>query len=177
MPEHVWTEADDQIIRDHYATEPADALAARLGITRQQLYWRACKKLRLSKPHTSRFARGQRPANYKPVGTIRKGGRQHYLFIKIKEGGWPEAWRQLHHVVWERANGPIPEGSVVAFKDGNSENTALENLELFSKADWMAKRVLVEGRLPPEVAGVIRIKAALTRHINTAKRGKDEQQG
>lgn len=175
MPEHTWTEADDQIIRAHYATEPVDVLAARLGVTRQQVYWRARKRLGLSKPHTSRFAPGVRPSNYKPIGSIRRSTRHDYLFIKVQDGGWPGAWRLLHHVVWEKENGPVPEGFVLAFKDHNSQNTALENLEVISKADWMSTRVHVEGRLPPEVAGIIRIKAALTRHINTARKEKNEQ--
>lgn len=163
MPAHIWTEADDQQIRDHYATEQVDQLAARLGITRQQLYWRARKKLRLSKPHSG-GGRGRPSPKASPVGTVRKSA--NYLFVKVSKGAWPEAWRQLHHVVWEAEHGPIPAGHVLSFKDGNVENVDPDNLELFSKAEWVALRVHVEGRLPPEVAEVIRIKAILTRTIN-----------
>lgn len=175
MPAHAWTVVDDAVIRLCYPTERADLLAAFIGITRQQLYWRA-QKLGMKKPHTGRFAPGRQSANAMPVGSTRKSTRHGYLFVKVKEGGWPDAWRQAHHILWEEAHGPIPPGHIVAFKDGNTENVVLENLELMSKAEWMATRVSVENRLPPEVAGIIRIKAALTRHINTIRKERNEQQ-
>ena len=36
----------------------------------------------------------------------------------------------LHHVIWEEANGLIPEGCAVIFKDHDINNVTLENLEL-----------------------------------------------
>jgi hypothetical protein len=43
----------------------------------------------------------------------------------------PERGRPLlHHVIWEKANGPVPDGYVVRMKDGNPNNLALENLAL-----------------------------------------------
>lgn len=36
----------------------------------------------------------------------------------------------LHKLVWQRANGPVPNGFQLHFKDGNKENCHIENLEL-----------------------------------------------
>lgn len=172
MPEHTWTAADDAAIRARYASECANALAASLGITRQQLYWRARKKLGLSKPHSG-GNKGVPSPRAAPLGTVRKSAG--YLFIKVAHGRWPRAWRQLHHVRWEAVHGPIPPDHVMTFRDGNVENTDPANLELLSKAAWMA-RVHIEGRLPPELAQVIRVKAVLTRYINQITKEPHEQQ-
>lgn len=45
----------------------------------------------------------------------------------------------LHHLVWEKAHGPIPPGHKVAFKDGNHRNCALDNLELLTNSDQVRK--------------------------------------
>lgn len=173
MPEHTWTAADDAAIRQHYATMRVDLLASSLGITRQQLYWRARKKLGLGKPHSG-GGKGLPSPRAAPVGTTRKSA--NYWFVKVREGRWPRAWRQVHHVVWEAEHGPIPPDHIVAFRDGNADNVAPENLALFSKSEWVAQRVHIEGRLPPDLAQVIRIKAVLTRQINQATKETHEQQ-
>jgi HNH endonuclease len=36
--------------------------------------------------------------------------------------------RLLHHMVWEEAHGPLPNGSEIVFKDGDKENVAIDNL-------------------------------------------------
>jgi len=47
------------------------------------------------------------------------------IYIKVAE---PNVWKIKHHVLWEKANGPLPEGYAVIFADGNRENFALGNL-------------------------------------------------
>lgn len=56
-----------------------------------------------------------------------------YLWRKLGEGA--RDWRQEHILVWEAANGPLPEGAIVLFKDGNHENVALENLTLITRTE------------------------------------------
>jgi hypothetical protein len=34
----------------------------------------------------------------------------------------------LHHAIWIKANGPVPDGHMVSFKDGDSGNLTLKNL-------------------------------------------------
>lgn len=118
-----------------------------------------------SKP--TQFKKGSKPPNYRPVGTIRIV--DGYQEIKIAEG--MRQWRQLHRVIWERLNGPIPKGYNLVFLDGNKKNISIANLSLISKADNM-KRNSVHN-YPKEIVHLVQLKAALNRQIN--KRKKHEQ--
>lgn len=72
--------------------------------------------------------------NKSPLGTvvIRCG----YRFQKRSmTGSWGEQWGYVHRMVWEKANGPIPEGMVVSFRDGNRLNCRLENLMLITRRE------------------------------------------
>lgn len=82
------------------------------------------------------FQKGHQPAGTVPVGTI-VTKTDGYLWKKIddKPGGWLQNWKQLHLLLWEEANGPVPEGYRVTFKDGNKQNCTLENLTLVSMAE------------------------------------------
>ena len=84
----------------------------------------------------TRFKKGHKPHNTKYDGVISlrpdKSGRT-YKYIRISEG----VWELYHRSVWERVNGKIPEGHLIAFKDGNSLNTRLDNLEVISMTENM----------------------------------------
>lgn len=75
------------------------------------------------------FKKGNRPVNWKPVGSerITKDG---YLEVKIAE---PRTWRAKHLVEWEKANGPVPAGCAVMFADGNKQDISLDNLVLVTR--------------------------------------------
>lgn len=75
------------------------------------------------------FKKGHQTVNKLPVGseTHRKG---HYVYVKVAE---PNVWRMKHRLVWEEAHGPVPEGKVLLFKDGDRRNTSLENLMLVER--------------------------------------------
>ena len=77
----------------------------------------------------TQFPKGHRPANYKPVGSERidAGG---YTWVKITD---PKTWRMKHVLIWEAANGPVPNGHVVIFADGDKSNIVLDNLLLVSR--------------------------------------------
>lgn len=54
-----------------------------------------------------------------------------YLIKKVQEDGIQrERWAFLHRLVWEEHNGPIPEGKMVSFLDGNKDNCDINNLVL-----------------------------------------------
>lgn len=118
-----------------------------------------------SKP--TQFKKGARPPNYRPVGTIRVV--DGYQEIKIAEG--MRQWRQLHRVIWERLNGPIPKGYNLVFLDGNKENISIANLSLMSKADNMRRNTV--HNYPKDIVHLVQLKAALNRQIN--KRTQHEQ--
>jgi hypothetical protein len=54
-----------------------------------------------------------------------------YIMVKIE--GPKIAWVSKCRVVWEKANGPIPEGHAIMFADGNKSNFDLDNLILVSR--------------------------------------------
>jgi len=62
-------------------------------------------------------------------------GRHRYLRATIRKG----KTLYLHHQVWEQANGPIPAGHKVCFKDGDHRNTKLDNLELLTNSEEVRK--------------------------------------
>lgn len=80
------------------------------------------------------FKKGQKPHNYKPVGTERLN-RDGYVLIKVQDDGpWHKRWRLKHNVIWEEANGPIPKGHCLVFLDRNPQNIELNNLKLISRS-------------------------------------------
>lgn len=82
------------------------------------------------------FQKGSQPWDTVPVGTIvtKSDG---YLWKKIddKPGDWRQNWKQLHLLIWEETHGPVPEGSMVIFKDSDRKNCAPENLALVTMAE------------------------------------------
>ena len=65
--------------------------------------------------------------------------------------------------MWEAANGPVPEGLFVVFKDRNKTNLTLENLELIDRHEHMRRNMI--HNLPEELKQVIHIKKSITRKI------------
>ena len=47
----------------------------------------------------------------------------------------PNVWMKVHHIVWEAHNGPIPDGHVVVFRDGNTANIEIENLHCLPRGE------------------------------------------
>lgn len=92
----------------------------------------------------TQFKPGNRPHNVCPVGyeSFRsyKGG-SGYMYIKVRDG---EPMVLKHRWVWEQANGPIPEGYNVTFRDGDPRNCDLGNLMLISRENHARKCILAE---------------------------------
>ncbi len=97
----------------------------------------------------TQFKKGHKPHNYKPIGTERINS-DGYIDIKIAD---PNKWKAKHLLIWEEANGPVPEGYAVIFGDGNPRNFDLDNLVLVSR-----QQLLVMNR-----KGLIQKDADLTR--------------
>lgn len=79
------------------------------------------------------FKKGEKPWNTVPVGTVvtKEDG---YLWKKIddKPGAGIHNWRQLHILIWEEANGQIPKGHMIIYKDKDKRNCTLGNLAMVS---------------------------------------------
>src|SRR5690625_2764219 len=76
---------------------------------------------------STQFKKGNIPWTQKPIGSERVEGG--IVLVKVAD---PSVWRYKHHVVWEQANGKIPDGYVIRFKDGNKMNVTLDNLFMTS---------------------------------------------
>lgn len=73
-------------------------------------------------------------------------------------------WRFVHVLVWERHNGSVPRGHAVVFRNGDKADIRIENLELLTRAQLMARNTL--HRLPKSLADVMRLRGAVQRQIN-----------
>ncbi len=84
------------------------------------------------------FKKGHLPHNTKEDHAISiryhvKG--YHYKYIRLSKG----IWVLLHRHIWEAVNGQIPKGYNVCFKDKNTLNCNIENLELVSRQENMRR--------------------------------------
>ena len=82
------------------------------------------------------FKEGQMPPNTDPIGT-EKALADGYVWVKIND--IPKAkknvnWKQKHRLIWEKEYGPIPEGTIIKFLDGNKRNFDLDNLKAVSRS-------------------------------------------
>ena len=115
------------------------------------------------------FKKGHTPANHRGVGSerINKDG---YIEIKVAE---PKRWRLKHRIIWEQANGEIPKGYNVQFKNHNPQDCRIENLYLICRADQIAKENSYWAKYPKEIQELIHLKGVVNRAIHKAeKNGK-----
>ena len=115
------------------------------------------------------FKAGNKPHNIRPVGSIRvtqKANELPYQYIKIAD----QDWRLLHRYNWEQVNGPIPQGMVLRFQDGDTMNCDISNLELISQVENMSRNIL--HNYPAEIKEVVKLRNKLNKLIN----GKEQNQ-
>jgi hypothetical protein len=110
------------------------------------------------------FKKGHKPHNTKFDGaiTIRNHKRSGipYKCIRVEES----KWEFLHRLNWEKTNGPIPKGFNVVFKDGNTMNCELSNLELLSDSELLSRNTLHQ--YPKDLQEVIKLNNKLKNQIN-----------
>lgn len=87
-----------------------------------------------------------RPRPRAPVVVVHKGIRYSpdkdgfLRRCKLVEGR--HDYIVLHRVIWEEANGPIPAGHMLTFKDRDRTNCQLKNLELVRRGESQRRRAL-----------------------------------
>lgn len=116
----------------------------------------------------TQFRKGERTGIavklYKPIGTERVS-KDGYLERKVNDDlPLQRRWKFVHRIVWEEANGPVPKGYCVAFKDGDKRNVSLDNLELRSLVENMRRNTIQN--LPKELSHAYRLLGAIKRQIN-----------
>ena len=131
------------------------------GVKMPQTTYNKCK-------HTM-FKPGEQPHNTRPIGSIRiqeKAGDIPYQYIKVANRNW----QLLHRYNWEQVNGKIPKGMVLRFKDGNTMNCEVANLELLTQQENMMRNTMHQ--YPAELKEVLKLRNKLNKLIN----GKEQNQ-
>ncbi len=126
----------------------------------------------------TQFKVGQRTNTWQPIGTLSLS--DGFLRMKVRDdkqsvagvGGSSTNWMFVHKMVWEIEHGPVPAGHVVAFKDGDKLNVALENLELLSRRELMLRNSV--HHLPKALVEVIQLTGALKRQIRRRENGQEQ---
>ena len=117
-----------------------------------------------SKMAGTQFRKGEAPSNTLPVGTVVINSDGYKVRKRQPKGTQWERWEFLHRAVWEEHNGPVPDGMVVSFRDGNRMNCDIGNLMLITKAEHAAMTALGYRSEDPELTdaglAVIRLKQA-----------------
>src|SRR5687768_6662337 len=176
---HKYTPEQVEAIRSRYPIEDTHKLADSLGLHFKQLNlkasamgikktreYRSATNARVAKEAPQAYQKGQSQAPMFPVGEIKKM-RKGYAIIKVAQ---PSSWMFLHHKIWIDANGPIPEGMYITFKDGNKENCTLENLDTISQKELLAKNSV--HNLPPALKEIVMLRANILRCITVRERKK-----
>jgi len=91
----------------------------------------------------TRFKEGNRPHTWKPVDSEVVDNKDGYVHIKTAE---PNVWRAKQVVLWEQANGPVPDGSCVIFADGDKLNFTPDNLVTVTRAEllYLNRKTLIK---------------------------------
>jgi hypothetical protein len=76
-----------------------------------------------------------------------------YIDMRISFEKGALGWKALHTILWEDANGPVPPGHALVFKDRDRLNVELENIELITRAELCRRNSI--HNLPPEIKGAI----------------------
>lgn len=87
----------------------------------------------IERTKATRFKKGNRPQNYRPVGSerITKDG---YIEVKVSD---PNEWETKNKIVYKKYFGDIPKGYKVIYADGNKLNNDPNNLILVSCSELL----------------------------------------
>lgn len=91
-------------------------------------------------PNATSFKKGHVPHNQRPLWSERIDS-DGYVKLSIPENrgtGLATRYKNKHVWLWEKENGPVPNGSVVIFKDGNDRNFEKTNLILITRRELLA---------------------------------------
>jgi hypothetical protein len=101
----------------------------------------------LLKKNKTSFRKGNRPANYKPVGSERID-KDNNINVKVAD---PNKWISKHRHVWESKNGKLKKNHLIRFRDGDNRNFDIDNLECVSMRENMLQNLMKVNQAPVEV--------------------------
>lgn len=91
-----------------------------------------------------------------------------YILIKLpgrRKLSFKHVW------IWEEKNGKVPDDHAVVFKDGNTLNCVIENLECISRVELMKRNSIYN--YPEELIRAIQLKNAIKRKVNKLKKQQE----
>lgn len=114
----------------------------------------------------TQFKKGQFPVNRDPdyyvLGALRVNS-DGYIDMRVSFKPGALGWTALHRILWQDEHGPIPKGHVLVFKDGDSLNVCLENVELLTLRENMARNTIA--RFPPALRSAIHLARKAEKEI------------
>lgn len=137
--------------------------------------WNAGSKGLTSANRTS-YKKGNIPANKKQINAERFCPKSGVL-IKVKERdpytGRPTRYKSKGVHVWERKNGKVPQGMVVAHKDGNSLNCGIKNLMIISRPELLFLNTNDYKNLPAQLKPSLVALAKMKSLLGVRSRGRN----
>lgn len=118
----------------------------------------------------TQFKKGE-ATNWMPIGTTRLV--DGYVYRKVSDHRnvpWTRNWVPENRIVWEAANGPVPEGHALAYRNRDRTDNRLENLELITRGE-LVKRNSVHN-LPPELKKTVYALGRLKRRIRREEQNR-----
>jgi hypothetical protein len=133
-PEYLATEASGRLKKGHQPTQ----------FPKGNVPWNKGMKCIAFGGHETRFKKGHKPANHKPVGEERID-EDGYTYIKIAEH---TRWVLKHRHIYEKYHGKLEPHMIVTFRDKNISNFEIENLEAITKVENMERNRITKYPLP-----------------------------
>jgi hypothetical protein len=162
MARSKWSPKQIQLLEDHYPNKQASELVALIGRDESSIYHKAHKLcLKKSAEFLASSASGRICES--PIGKefVVKDG---YTLRKINNDlPYANRWQYVHVIEWEKHHGPVPDGYMVTFKNGDKGDPHIDNLELITRKGNFDRNTI--NRYPPEVASLIRLQKKLEKTI------------
>jgi hypothetical protein len=113
------------------------------------------------------FKKGQLPHNTAAgngeITTRRDKTGRLYKYIRIDLSHWD----LLQRHVWQQHHGPIPKGHVIVFKNGDTLNCDIDNLEMISMKENLERNTIA--RFSPELRSAMHLLRKLNKTIQHGK--------
>lgn len=184
-----WTQQQIDFLVNNYQELTSRQIAEQLGFSKSKVrnkIWKLGLKIDKSKASAERLGRykkGNVPSNFgkkmpehvyeKVKKTMfKKGNEPHntrknfelserdgYTYIRIEKSKWVLYQRYLY----EKEFGKIPENHIIIFKDKNTKNFELDNLQCISREENMHRNTI--RNYPPEVVELIKLNSKIKKLI------------
>jgi len=114
----------------------------------------------IARTAATRFKPGGPSHNRKPIG-FERVSKDGYVEIKVRDVSRNRNYVSKHRLVWEQHNGPVPEGMMVEFIDGDKSNITIDNLRCVTRAENAARNISAYHALPGDIKEIMKLNNQL----------------